>query len=114
MTTLLHPQAHSLIDRLDRQCESSRGGLLQVKEKKSELAKLETTDMGKPIQEAEWDMVSDRSLLLVLSLLMHGAGAVGAKRLEIPSHWHVSPMHLHLSQPQMQHPTLVTAALLPV
>ena len=30
---------------------------MQVKEKKSELAKLETTDNGKPIQEAEWDMV---------------------------------------------------------
>lgn len=30
---------------------------MQVKEKKTFLAKLETTDMGKPIQEAEWDMV---------------------------------------------------------
>ncbi|DBA85159.1 TPA: hypothetical protein ACH3X2_005875 [Trebouxia sp. C0005] len=28
----------------------------KVKEKKPDLAKLETTDMGKPIQEAEWDM----------------------------------------------------------
>lgn len=28
----------------------------QVREKKSHLARLETTDMGKPIDEAEWDM----------------------------------------------------------
>ena len=28
----------------------------QVKERKSELARLETSDMGKPIAEAEWDM----------------------------------------------------------
>ncbi|KAL3160878.1 hypothetical protein ABBQ38_009271 [Trebouxia sp. C0009 RCD-2024] len=28
----------------------------QVRERKAALAKLETTDMGKPIQEAEWDM----------------------------------------------------------
>jgi hypothetical protein len=28
----------------------------QVKERKSELARLETLDMGKPIAEAEWDM----------------------------------------------------------
>ena len=31
---------------------------MQVRERKAALAKLETTDMGKPIQEAEWDMVS--------------------------------------------------------
>ena len=30
---------------------------VQVKQRKPDLAKLETTDMGKPIQEAEWDMV---------------------------------------------------------
>lgn len=30
---------------------------VQVKKRKPDLAKLETTDMGKPIQEAEWDMV---------------------------------------------------------
>lgn len=28
----------------------------QVRERKSELARLETMDMGKPIAEAEWDM----------------------------------------------------------
>lgn len=31
---------------------------MQVKERRAALAKLETTDMGKPIQEAEWDVVS--------------------------------------------------------
>jgi hypothetical protein len=31
---------------------------LQVVERKEELAKLETMDNGKPIEEAEWDMVS--------------------------------------------------------
>lgn len=36
--------------------------MLQVKEKKPDLAKLETSDMGKPIQEAEWDMVRSCSL----------------------------------------------------
>lgn len=41
--------------------------LMQVKEKKSDLAKLETTDMGKPIQEAEWDVVSDSALLTAVS-----------------------------------------------
>ena len=40
---------------------------MQVKEKKSDLAKLETTDMGKPIQEAEWDVVSDSALLTAVS-----------------------------------------------
>lgn len=34
----------------------------QVKEQKSFLAKLETADMGKPIQEAEWDMVGFAAL----------------------------------------------------
>lgn len=31
---------------------------MQVKERKAGLARLETLDNGKPIQEAEWDMVS--------------------------------------------------------
>ena len=30
----------------------------QIRERKPQLAKLETIDMGKPIDEAEWDMVS--------------------------------------------------------
>jgi acyl-CoA reductase-like NAD-dependent aldehyde dehydrogenase len=30
---------------------------VQVKEKAKDLARLETLDMGKPISEAEWDMV---------------------------------------------------------
>lgn len=34
---------------------------LQVKERKSELAKLEAIDCGKPLEEAEWDMVSGNS-----------------------------------------------------
>jgi acyl-CoA reductase-like NAD-dependent aldehyde dehydrogenase len=32
--------------------------LLQVREHKTALANYETQDMGKPIDEAEWDMVS--------------------------------------------------------
>lgn len=35
-------------------CESTK----QIKEKKSVLAQYETMDCGKPIDEAEWDMVS--------------------------------------------------------
>lgn len=31
---------------------------LQITERKSELAKLETLDAGKPIDEASWDMVT--------------------------------------------------------
>jgi betaine-aldehyde dehydrogenase len=31
--------------------------VFQVAERKSELAKLESIDCGKPIDEAEWDMV---------------------------------------------------------
>lgn len=34
---------------------------VQVKTRKPDLARLETTDMGKPIQEAEWDMVRTMS-----------------------------------------------------
>ena len=36
--------------------------LLQVKEKKDLLARLETLDNGKPISEAAWDIVSISSL----------------------------------------------------
>ena len=32
----------------------------QILERKEELAELESTDMGKPLDEALWDMVSDR------------------------------------------------------
>ena len=37
-------------------CPPADCGCKQVKERKSELARLETSDMGKPIAEAEWDM----------------------------------------------------------
>ena len=36
--------------------------LLQVRDAKPLLAKLETMDMGKPIDEAEWDMVRAQEL----------------------------------------------------
>jgi acyl-CoA reductase-like NAD-dependent aldehyde dehydrogenase len=32
--------------------------MLQLKEQKETLAALETLDMGKPIEESEWDLVS--------------------------------------------------------
>jgi acyl-CoA reductase-like NAD-dependent aldehyde dehydrogenase len=37
--------------------------LLQVRDNKTALANYETQDMGKPIDEAEWDMVSSTELL---------------------------------------------------
>ena len=53
--------------------------LVQVKERKAYLAKLETTDMGKPIQEAEWDMVS------VLPW-WHGGPSMSSRTLQMQIH----------------------------
>jgi acyl-CoA reductase-like NAD-dependent aldehyde dehydrogenase len=36
---------------------------LQVRDNKTALANYETQDMGKPIDEAEWDMVSGQQQL---------------------------------------------------
>lgn len=39
--------------------------MAQVREQKPDLARLETMDMGKPIDEAEWDMVGSSFLPLL-------------------------------------------------
>ena len=53
------------------------GCWMQVKEKKSLLARLETMDMGKPIAEAEWDMDD------VAGCFLYYAGA----HTQAPSEW---------------------------
>lgn len=41
---------------------------MQITERKSELAKLEAMDCGKPLDEAAWDIVSFRDILEILQL----------------------------------------------
>jgi hypothetical protein len=50
----------------------------QIKDHKSDLARWETLDMGKPIDEAEWDMVGDGM----------GKGAAG-RELQLHVKWAV-------------------------
>lgn len=42
--------------------------LLQIRDNKTSLANWETQDMGKPIDEAEWDMVSSSLQPMFLEL----------------------------------------------
>ena len=46
-----------------------------VRDRKSELATMESLDMGKPIDEAEWDMVCPSQYLHVKKIIINDDGA---------------------------------------
>jgi len=71
-----------------KRCFSSIN-LLQITERKSELAKLEALDCGKPLDEAAWDIVYQ--LIFTINIFVHGLNTSD------PKVFHISPRMMLLA-----------------